>query len=96
MAARKRSAIKPGGMPEAWRERIQTSMLINRLQNHVKGDVELSTTQVTAALGLLKKTAPDLQTMAHGQAPELGPVQTETITRPQLTRDQWLALHNAK
>ena len=35
-------------------------MLINRLQDHVKGAAELSPTQVTAALGLLRKTAPDL------------------------------------
>lgn len=96
MAARKRSAVKPGGMPESWREKIQTSMLINRLQNHVKGDVELSNTQVTAALGLLKKTAPDLQTTAHGQAPELGAIKLETIERPPISRAEWLILHGNK
>lgn len=35
-------------------------MLINRLETFVKGEVELSPPQVTAALGLLKKTLPDL------------------------------------
>ncbi len=40
-------------------------MLINRLQDHVKGDVELTPTQVSAALGLLKKTAPDLSAVQH-------------------------------
>lgn len=54
------AARKTGNLNASWRERIQTSMLINRLQDHVKGKVELSPTQVTAALGLLKKTAPDL------------------------------------
>jgi hypothetical protein len=43
------------------RERIKTSMIVNRLQDHVEGKVELSPTQVSAGLGLLKKTLPDLQ-----------------------------------
>jgi len=43
------------------RERIKTSMLINRLTSFVEGTVELSPAQVTAALGLMKKTLPDLQ-----------------------------------
>jgi len=45
---------------EKTRERIQTSMLINRLTSFVEGTVELSPAQVTAALGLMKKTLPDL------------------------------------
>lgn len=61
-------------MSEAWRERIQTSMIINRLQDHIKGTVELSATQVSAALGLLKKTAPDLQSVSIGQDKDLGPI----------------------
>ena len=42
------------------REKIRTSQLINRLTNHVLGKVELSASQVTAALGLIRKTLPDL------------------------------------
>lgn len=42
------------------REKIQTSQLINRLQDHVNGKVELTTAQVTAAKILLGKTLPDL------------------------------------
>lgn len=42
------------------REKIRTSQLINRLTNHVLGKVDLSTSQVTAALGLMRKTLPDL------------------------------------
>jgi hypothetical protein len=45
---------------EETRRRIQTTMLVNRLQDHVRGKVKMSPTQVTAALGLLKKTIPDL------------------------------------
>ena len=47
--------------PEEVRTKIQTSQLINRLNSFVNGDVELSAAQVSAALGLIKKTLPDLQ-----------------------------------
>ena len=42
------------------RVKIQTSQIINRLQNHLNGEVELSATQVRAAEVLLKKSIPDL------------------------------------
>ncbi|MGX1418324.1 hypothetical protein [Bradyrhizobium elkanii] len=42
------------------RAKIKTSQLINRLSDHVLGKVDLKPTQVTAALGLLRKTIPDL------------------------------------
>lgn len=42
------------------REKIRTSQLINRLHDFIDGKVELSPHQVTAALGLIKKTMPDL------------------------------------
>lgn len=47
-------------MPQAWRDRIRTSMLLNRLEQCVEGKVELTGPQVTAGLGLLRKTLPDL------------------------------------
>lgn len=47
------------------RQKIQTSQLVNRLMGHVDGKVELSSTQVTAALGLLKKSLPDLANVQH-------------------------------
>ena len=47
------------------RAKIQTSQLVNRLTDHVLGEVELSATQVTAALGLLRKTLPDLAAVEH-------------------------------
>ena len=46
---------------ERTRAKIQTSQIINRLESHVNGTVELTASQVSAALGLLKKTLPDLQ-----------------------------------
>ena len=45
------------------RAKIQTTQLINRLTDHVMGKVELSASQVAAALGLIKKTLPDLTTV---------------------------------
>lgn len=43
------------------RDKIRASQLVNRLENHVFEDLELSQTQVNAALGLLKKCVPDLK-----------------------------------
>lgn len=60
MAARKNTPK----LPPAWRDRIKTSMLINRLESFVNGKVEMEPAQVTAALGLLRKTLPDLSSTA--------------------------------
>jgi len=56
MAARKRRTT----LNDKWRQRIQTSMIINRLQDHIEGKIELTAAQVRSAEILLKKTAPDL------------------------------------
>ena len=45
---------------EETRLKIQATQLVNRLQDHVFGKVELSPTQVRSAEILLKKTIPDL------------------------------------
>jgi len=42
------------------REKIRASQLVNALENHVLGKRKMASTQVTAALGLLKKCVPDL------------------------------------
>lgn len=57
MAATKRNAM----LIEEARKKIQTTQLINRLQNHIDGEVELSQTQISAVNILLKKSLPDLQ-----------------------------------
>lgn len=69
MAATKRNAMN---IAEA-REKIRTTQIINRLQDHINGKVEMVPSQVTAALGLLKKRLPDLaaQTDTNGDAPKL-------------------------
>lgn len=38
------------------RAKIQTSQLINRLQKHIDGELELSSTQIDAAKFLINKT----------------------------------------
>ena len=43
------------------RQKIQTSQIINRLMGHVMGKNKMTPSQVNAALGLIKKTLPDLQ-----------------------------------
>lgn len=57
MAKTKRNAML---IAEA-RDKIQTTQLINRLQNHALGKVDLSATQVRSVEILLKKRVPDLQ-----------------------------------
>src|ERR1700730_445339 len=58
---------------EIVRSRIRSSQLVNRLQAFIMGKkdrktkrrIELSPHQVTAALGLLRKTIPDIQSIEH-------------------------------
>lgn len=50
---------------EEVRLKIQASQLINRLENHVLKDQEMTSSQVAAALGLLKKSVPDLSSVEH-------------------------------
>ncbi len=56
MAARKIHTT----LRDEWRQKIRASMLINRLQDHAFGEVDMSPTQLKAAEILLKKVAPDL------------------------------------
>ena len=58
------------------REKIQTSQLVNRLNKFAldeKNCVLMTSDQVRAALGLLKKTIPDLAVTSH-TGPDGGPV----------------------
>ena len=47
------------------RKKIQAAQLINRLTAHVMGEVDMKATQVNAALGLLRKTLPDLAAVEY-------------------------------
>ncbi len=50
-------------MSNEHRTKIQNSCILNALIEHAEGRREMGSTQVTAALGLLKKVLPDLQAM---------------------------------
>lgn len=60
MAARNRP-----GLAENTRKRIQSSMLVKRLEDHVLGKCEMTATQIQAARILLGKCLPDLQSVQH-------------------------------
>lgn len=51
-------------MSEEHRVKIQNSNILNALIEHVEGTREMSGTQVSAAIALLKKIMPDLATTA--------------------------------
>jgi hypothetical protein len=62
------AARKARWTPDVVRERIRTGMLLNRLQNHVLGRLEMSKTQIQAAAILLRKTLPDMvATVSEGR-----------------------------
>ena len=66
-------------MPEEHRVKIQNSNILNALIEHVEGRRNMSATQVTAGLGLLRKCLPDLAaTEITGE--EGGPVKIQIIT----------------
>lgn len=73
MAARGR---QPGfRMSNEHRVKIQNSNILNALIEHIEGEREMSATQVSAGLGLLKKVLPDLAASADlGDEGELQPV----------------------
>lgn len=50
---------------EEWRQKIQASQLINRLNSHAKGECEMTATQIKAATVLLAKVMPDLKAVEH-------------------------------
>lgn len=64
---------KPGfRMSDEHRVKIQNSNILNALIEHIEGKRDMSATQVTAGLGLLKKVLPDL-THAQLSGDEDGP-----------------------
>ncbi len=83
MAARKAPPNGKQWTPDKVRERIKTALITNRLTDHILGQCDMAATQVTAALGLLRKTLPDLTAIAHS-----GSVET---TKPDELSDSLLA-----
>jgi hypothetical protein len=66
---------KPGfRMSEEHRVKIKNSNILNALIEHVEGTREMSATQVSAGLGLLRKVMPDLASTTIQGDEEGGPV----------------------
>lgn len=56
--------LNPAAM-EVIRAKIQSEKIIDKLNNHILNNDEMTSSQVSAALGLLKKTTPDLSAIEH-------------------------------
>ena len=61
VAVKRGRGRSPYRMSEEHRDKIRNSNILNNLIEHVSGKREMSSTQVSAGLGLLKKCLPDLQ-----------------------------------
>lgn len=86
MAARGR---KPGFvMSDEHRVKIQNSNILNALIEHVCGDREMSSTQVTAGVALLRKVLPDLQSTEIS-----ADVVTTVVSAKPMTPEEWAAQH---
>lgn len=81
MAARKRDWT-----PDVVRQKIRTSMLINRLQNHVLGRLDMTKTQLQAAGILLRKTLPDMIAQTVERRPLEAMADDELLTTLQSIR----------
>jgi hypothetical protein len=68
-------------MSNEHRVKIQNSNILNALIEHAEGTREMSASQVSAGLGLLKKALPDLQTLTLQGDEDGGPITIETIKR---------------
>lgn len=63
------------------RAKIQASVLIQRLQSHAMGELEMTASQIKAAEALLDRSVPKLSQIQHVGDEEGGPVRIETIQR---------------
>ena len=52
-------------MSEEHRAKIANSNILNALIEHAEGRRDMSSTQVTSAIALMKKVLPDLQSVQH-------------------------------
>jgi len=71
--------------PDLVRDRIKASKIIERLQDHVQGEAEMSATQIRAAEILLRKVVPDLSSTEFKGT-------VEHVSHHKLTDDQLAAI----
>jgi len=65
-------------MSDAHRVKIQNSNILSSLIKHVEGKQEMSGTQVSAGIALLKKVLPDMQSVTLSGDPN-NPIKTEEV-----------------
>lgn len=72
------------------RAKIQSSKIVNRLIDHVNGLITLESTQVSAAVALMKKVLPDTVFVEHA-----GEVSSKVIRSPapSATPSTWASEH---
>lgn len=63
VAVKRGRGRSPYRMSEEHRDKIRNSNILSNLIAHVEGSREMTATQVSAGLGLLKKCLPDLQSV---------------------------------
>lgn len=79
MAGRPKGAGAGVQLTETHRDKIRKSNILTALIEHAEGTREMTSTQVTAGLGLLKKALPDLSSVTvEGTGPN-GEVVFKTI-----------------
>lgn len=65
---------------EEIRQKIQASVIIDRLEKHVKGELEMSATQIQAANALLDRSVPKLSQIQH-VGDEENPIKLEATVK---------------
>jgi hypothetical protein len=86
MASRGR---KPGFiMSDEHRVKIQNSNILNALIEHVNGQRDMSSSQVTAGIALMRKVLPDLQSTEI-----TADVVATVVSSKPLTAEEWAAQH---
>jgi len=69
-------------MTQEHRDKIAKSNILSTLIKHVEGKQDMSSTQVTAGLGLLRKCLPDLQAVELSSGEDgLKVVLTQAVTK---------------
>lgn len=86
--AAKRGRTAGFRMSDEHRVKIANSNILNALIEHTEGKREMTATQVTSGVALLRKVLPDLQAIEHS-----GEVTNHIVSSKPMTPDQWAKQH---
>lgn len=75
-------------MSDEHRVKIQNSNILNALIEHVNGQRDMSSSQVTAGIALMRKVLPDLQSTEI-----TADVVATVVSSKPLTAEEWAAQH---